>query len=167
MYGSACLKTYSKTQSTIAQSSAESELIAVVKAACEAIGTVSLASDLGLDLRVRLHVDAAAALGILERQGVGRFRHLDIGMLWLQEKQLRRLIDLAQILGTRNPADLMTKHLGQEPIQLYTGILGFEYRGGRSTTTAKLHIVQAMKTQGGDARSQRLAMHQRLALVPE
>ena len=93
MCGSACLKTYSKTQSTIAQSSAESELIAVVKAACEAIGTVSLASDLGIELRVRLHVDAAAALGILERQGFGRVRHLDIGMLWLQEKQLRRLID--------------------------------------------------------------------------
>ena len=142
MLGNACLKTYSKTQSTIAQSSAESELIAVVKAACEAIGTVSLASDLGIEVRVRLHVDAAAALGILERQGVGRVRHLDIGMLWLQEKQLRRLIDLAKILGTRNPADLLTKHLGQEPIQLYSGILGYEYRGGRAATTAKLHSVQ-------------------------
>ena len=42
----------------------------------------------------------------------------------------------------------MTKHLGQEPIQLYTGILGFEYRGGRSTTTAKLHTMHAMRTQG-------------------
>ena len=60
-------KSYSKTQGTIAPSSAESELIAVVKAACEAIGTVSLADDLGIKLRVRLHVDAVAALGILER----------------------------------------------------------------------------------------------------
>ena len=71
-WGSCCLQSYSNTQGTIAQSSAESELIAIVKAVCEALGTVSLAEDLGLKLRLRLHVDAAAALGILERQGVGR-----------------------------------------------------------------------------------------------
>ena len=81
LWGTACLKSYAKTQGTIAQSSAESELIAVVKAACEAIGSVSLADDLGLSLRVRLHIDAQAALGILERQGVGRVRHLDIGVM--------------------------------------------------------------------------------------
>ena len=103
------MKSYSKTQGTIAQSSAESELIAVVKAACEAIGSVALADDLGIKLRVRLHIDAAAALGILERQGVGRVRHLDIGVLWLQEQQLRRIVELAKVLGTKNPADFFTK----------------------------------------------------------
>ena len=46
MWGSSVLKSYSKTQGTIAQSSTESELIAVVKSACEAIGTVPLADDL-------------------------------------------------------------------------------------------------------------------------
>ena len=108
LWGSSVLKTYSKTQGTIAQSSAGSELIAVVKSACEAIGTVSLADDLGITLRVRLHVDAAAALSILERQGVGRVRHLNIGVLWLQEQQLRRVVELTKVLGTSNPADLMT-----------------------------------------------------------
>ena len=106
----------SKTQGTIAQSSAESELIAVVEVACEAISTVSLADDLGIELRVRLHVDAAAALGILERHCVGRVRHLDIGVLWLQEQQLRRVVEVTKVLGTSYPADLMTKHLGQEAL---------------------------------------------------
>ena len=46
-------------------------------------------------------VDAAAALGILERQGVGRVRHLDIGVLWLQEQLLRRVVELTKVLGTR------------------------------------------------------------------
>ena len=105
---------YSKTQCTIAQSSAVSELIAVVNAACETIGTVSLAHDLGIKLRVRLHVDAAAALSILERKGTGRVRHLNIGVLCLQEQQLRRVVELTKVLGTSNPADLMTKHFGQE-----------------------------------------------------
>ena len=82
-----------------------------MKAACEATGSVALADDFGLNLRVRLHVDAAAAQGILERQGIGRVRHLDIGVLWLQENQLRRIIELAKIAGTENTADLMTKNL--------------------------------------------------------
>ena len=139
LWGGVCLKSYSKTQGTIAQSSAESELIAVVKAACEAIGSVALADDLGIKLRVRLHIDAAAALGILERQGVGRVRHLDIGVLWLQEQQLRRIVELAKVLGTKNPADLMTKHLAQEAVSQYAAVLGYDFRSGRSETTAKLH----------------------------
>ena len=52
--GSSVLKSFIKTQGTIAQSLAEPELIAVVKAACEAICTVSLADDLG----IKLHCDS-------------------------------------------------------------------------------------------------------------
>ena len=143
LWGGACLKSYSKTQGTIAQSSAESELIAVVKAACEAIGSVALADDLGIKLRVRLHIDAAAALGILERQGVGRVRHLDIGVLWLQEHQLMRLVELTKVLGIENPADLMTKHLDQKLVNQYTALLNYEFRQGRSGTT-KVHNMQAV-----------------------
>ena len=148
LWGSSVLKSYSKTQGTIAQSSAESELIAVVKAACEAIGAVSLADDLGITLRVRLHVDAAAALGILERQGVGRVRHLDIGVLWLQEQQLRRVVELTKVLGTSNPADLMTKHLAQESLNQYAGVLRYEFRQIRSATTARLHSAREQVALG-------------------
>ena len=63
------MRTWSKTQNTIAQSSAESELLAIVRAATEALGMISLAADLGIDLTARIHVDASAALGILERRG--------------------------------------------------------------------------------------------------
>ena len=31
--------------------------------------------------------DSCAALGIAERTGIGRVRHLDVGLLWIQEKQ--------------------------------------------------------------------------------
>ena len=73
----------------MAQSSAESELIAIVRAATEAIGFISLAADMGIDIGGIMHVDASAALGILERRGVGRVKHLDVGALGLQELQLR------------------------------------------------------------------------------
>ena len=83
IFGGGCVKSRSKTQSTIATSSAESEQLSSVKGAAEGIGLVSLAKDLGIAIGVRLHIDAAAALGILERRGVGKVRHLDVGPLWL------------------------------------------------------------------------------------
>ena len=151
LWGGACLKSYSKTQGTIAQSSAELELIAVVTAACEAIGSVALADDLGINLRVRLHIDAAAAMGILERQGVGCVRHLDIGVLRLQKHQPRRVVELTKVPGMENPADLMTKHLDQKLVNQYTSVLNCEFRQGRAITTAKLHNMQARNSQAEDS----------------
>ena len=69
MLGSHVVRTWSKTQNTVAQSSAESELLAIVKAATEALGMISLAADLGIGLTARIHIDASAALGILGRRG--------------------------------------------------------------------------------------------------
>ena len=79
MVGRCCVKSWSKTQSTIAQISAESELLATVRSAAEGVELISLAKDLGLIFKVQLHIDAAAALGIVERRGLGRVRHLDVG----------------------------------------------------------------------------------------
>ena len=108
---------------------------------CEGLGIVGLADDFGIGLRVRLHIDATAALGILQRQGVGRVRHLDVGVLWLEEQQLRRLVDLTKVSGTQNPADLMTKNLAKEHIDQYSEMLGFHFESGRSDATAKLHAL--------------------------
>ena len=98
--------------------------------------------DFGIKVRVRLHIDAAAALGILERQGSGRVRHLDIGVWRLQEQQFRRVVELTKVLGTENPADLTTKHLAQDGADKSSSVFGYEYRGGRSATTAKFHQVE-------------------------
>ena len=102
MVGRCRHKSWSKTQSTIALRSAESELIATVKGATEALGLISLAADIGMDMTARLHVDANAALGIIERRGVGRVRHLDVGTLWLQEQQLRKVLEMQKVEGLKN-----------------------------------------------------------------
>ena len=119
MLGRCCIKTWSKTQGSIAQSSAESELLATVRGAAEGLGLISLSADMGLVFKVRLHIDAAAALGIIECPGVGRVRHLDAGTLWLQEQQLRNVIELRKVAGFENLSDLLTKHLTDEdqPLQ--------------------------------------------------
>ena len=66
-------------------------------------------------------------------------RHLDIGVLWLQEQQLRRVVELTKVLGTSNPADLMTKHRGQEALNQYAVVLQYDFRKFRSATIARLH----------------------------
>ena len=147
LLGSHLLRTWSKTQSTVAQSSAESELLATVRAASEALGMMALAADLGISLTTRLHIDASAALGILERRGVGRVRHLDVGALWIQEQALGKAIDFVKVHGLVNPADLMTKHLGKELLEKHAAALGFVAKDGRATVASKLHAVHKNTSQ--------------------
>ena len=108
--GKHTLKTWSKTQAIIAKSSGESELFAIVKASIEALGLITLFEDLKITMMARIHVD------ILERQGVGAVRHLEIDTLWLQEQRARARLPLVKCPGTDNPADMMTKYLGPKRV---------------------------------------------------
>ena len=105
-----CIETWSKTQAIVAQSSAEVELLAMVRGAAEGLGLIYLSADLGLAFKVRLHIAAAAAaMGAIGRRGVGRVRHLAVGTLWLQQQPLRKVIQLRKVAGLENPSDLMIK----------------------------------------------------------
>ena len=70
----------------VAKSSAESELYGVVRGACEGLGVKTLCADLGSDIDIKLELDASAAKGILERQGIAKVRRIDVNCLWLQEQ---------------------------------------------------------------------------------
>ena len=71
------IKSYSRTQSNIALSSAEAELYSFVTAASEALGMKSMFRDFGASFEACLQVDAIAAIGIAQRKGLGKVRHLD------------------------------------------------------------------------------------------
>ena len=70
MIGQNLVKSWSKTQTLIATSSAESELYAAVKVTSESLGIMSLLQDLGYYPRCTVHADASAALGIIARRGL-------------------------------------------------------------------------------------------------
>ena len=90
MKGGHVIKAWAKTQAVIVKSSAESELYDVVK---EGLGVCTMLSDLGVARpKVRMHIDANAAKGIIERKGLSKVRHLDTDVLRLQEQQARRLL---------------------------------------------------------------------------
>ena len=141
------IKAYSKTQATIAKSSAESELFGIVRATCEALGFLALANDFGKDMTSCLHMDANAAQGIIDRHGLSKVRHLDVNMLWLQEQLIRDKVPLIKIPGPYNCADLMTKHVPADLIKRHTGNIGLEFRDGRTEKAAKLQSVARLTRQ--------------------
>ena len=111
MLGSHCLRAYSVTQKCVSLSSAEAELVALVKASTEAIGVCHLAETWGLSLHANVLVDSSAALAITQRRGCGKLRHVRIGHLWVQKAQATGEVMYRKALGTSNPADVCTKHL--------------------------------------------------------
>ena len=86
--GSHITKSYSKQQRTIALSSAEAELHALVAASAETIGVRALLEDMGRSLPGEVYSDSTAALGIAQRQGMGKLRHIRTQALWVQEVRM-------------------------------------------------------------------------------
>ena len=99
--GTHLIKSWAKTQATIAKSSAESELYRIVRGTCGALGFISLAEDLGSEMTARLHMDATAAQGIIDRQGLSKVCQLDVNLLWLQEQLARDKVPLIKYRGPR------------------------------------------------------------------
>ena len=84
----------------------------MVSASAEAIAIAAYARDLGLDLAVGMYCDSAAALGITNRAGIGKVHHLRTQGLWVQDVRASGRIACRKVLGEKNPAHLLTKHLG-------------------------------------------------------
>ena len=83
------LKGWSKTQALIALSSGESEIYATLKAAAETLGLLAMTRDLGWRLKGEIWSDANAAIGIIHFNGLGKIRHIETSLLWIQQKQQR------------------------------------------------------------------------------
>ena len=136
--GTHYLKSWSSTQKTIALSSGEAELTAVVECSCECIGMVQLAEDWGLNLEGDILVDSSAALGVVSRKGAGRLRHVRGGQLWVQEKHENEELRYGKVKGTDNPADTLTKALTSAATQRYLPWVGMETRTGRADSSLEV-----------------------------
>ena len=120
-------------------------MYAIVKASTESLGIVTLFNDLGLGVSARVHVDASAAKSIIERQGVGSARHIEMDTLWLQEQQARARLPLIKCPGEQNCADIMTKYLSPKDFWRYMNEPNIHERDGRAKVNAKLHHVTHVK----------------------
>ena len=59
----------------------------------------SMFRDFGEKLEASLQVDASAAIGIAQRKGLGKVRHLDCQSLWIQDAVRQKRIGQEKVLG--------------------------------------------------------------------
>ena len=116
MIGGHFIKGWARTQNHVALSSAEAEVIALVKCSAELLGIRSMLKDFGMDSSGVVYADSSAALAITKRKGAGKLRHININCSWIQERVEEKQLELRKVLGTNNPADMMTKHLARQPL---------------------------------------------------
>ena len=138
MHGLHLLRSWSRMQNLVSLSSAEAELYGTVRASSELLGCRSMARDFGRNPGSRLYADASAALGIIQRQGLGKVRHLETNTPWLQQAARTKLISFQKVVGEHNPADALTKHLAEEPRRRHTAFCGLEWLPGRAEIAPKV-----------------------------
>jgi hypothetical protein len=139
--GSHVLKAYSKQQRTVALSSAEAELHAMVAASAEALGLIALMADMGISASGEVYGDSTAALGIAQRSGIGKLRHVRVQALWVQEARAEGRLQYRKVLGSRNPADGLTKYMASTLLDQHLTTVGLEHRGGRAQSAPGLDEI--------------------------
>ena len=118
MLGSHCVNTWSSTQKTVALSSGEAEYLAMVKGGSIGLGIRSMLGDFNIEMITKLiiKVDSTAAIGIANRRGLGKIRHIDVADLWLQDRVYRGEMTIAKVPGEANLVDGLTKYLDRKKL---------------------------------------------------
>ena len=129
------MKWWSKTQPTIALSSGEAELAAIVKSTSEGLGVIAAMEEWGIEADLVIKSDAVAAIGMVKRQGLGRIRHLAVADLWIQQKSKEGAVHYMKLDGSKNTSDILTKPVEAEILERHMKSLGFEFRDGRNALT--------------------------------
>ena len=97
-----------------------------------------MAQDLGLTWKVRLSTDAAAAVGICRRRGLGKIRHLATADLWVQDRIKKGDFELIRIPGVTNPSDILTKHVDRTILDKHLVALNLRYEEGRAVSAPSI-----------------------------
>ena len=139
MHGDHVIKTWSSNQSVIALSSGEAEYYALVKGASVGLGIKALSGDLGVTYMSPTDVksDASAAIGIANRVGLGKVRHIEVNQLWLQEKVAKGVINIIKVGTDDNLADALTKAVSAESMMKHLTGIGAMICGGRHNLAPK------------------------------
>ena len=80
---------------------------------------------------MELYTDSSAAMGVCSRKGIGKVRHLDTNLLWIQDKLKQGTFVIKKIHGEKNPADLFTKHMDNGKRLEQLGAIGCAVCTGR------------------------------------
>ena len=96
-----------------------------------------MAEYFGDKVNVSIWSDATAAIAIAQRGGLGKLRHIQTQYLWIQERVANKDVGLQKVLGTENPADMLTKHLPREALERHLEFSALLIKGGRAEAGLK------------------------------
>jgi hypothetical protein len=99
---------WSSTQATVALSSAEAELNALVKAISESLGVLNMLKEMGKPYSCQVYTDSSAANGIVHRLGAGKVKHLEARQLWIQEIVGEKRLAVKKVPREYNMSDALT-----------------------------------------------------------
>ena len=107
-----------RCQKAIALSSGESEFVAMIGGSSEGLLAKHLMKFLlNRDPEMKVRSDSSAARSLAQRQGIGRIRHLDASLLWLQQKEKEKVLQVAPVATDVNSADIGTKVLSKSRLR--------------------------------------------------
>ena len=133
MWGSSCVKTWSATQDNVALSSGEAEFYGIVKGGSQGLGMKSMLGDMGVIVKVMIRTDASAAKSMATKKVMGRVRHIEVRGMWVQDKLAKKELEIMKVKGEDNLADVLTKHVSRERLDVMIGRMGYERRGAART----------------------------------
>ena len=110
----------SRTQATIALSSAEAELYAINTGATEALRIRSLLIELLSinKINIKIHTDSSSGKSMATRIGSSRnAKHIELKHLFIQQLISHDYVRLIKIHTNDNPADILTKYVSTETLQ--------------------------------------------------
>ena len=132
-----CVHFGSRTQQTVALSSAESELYAIGTGAIEALHLRNFLKELhsNLKINIRIHTDSSACKSIATRIGSSKkAKHIAIKHLFIQQLVQANIVTIVKVRSDDNRADVFTKHVTPETLRRHLHAIGLVARGSNNTT---------------------------------
>ena len=69
-----------------------------------------MAHELLHSVPLMIKTDASAVRGVVQRQGAGKVKHLEVRQLWIQEREANGQLQVVKVPRAVNWSDLMTHH---------------------------------------------------------
>ena len=112
----------------------------MIQKAAEAMGIKSLPEDIGISCSIVLKTDAAAALGVVSRRGIGKMRHINTQEIWMQYATRNQEIEVQKIDGDNHIADILTKNV--QAVVLEKNMAAMRFRRTETAQQGSRHITE-------------------------
>ena len=126
------VQSWSRSQKSIALSSCESEFLSLIGECAEGLHVKKVWEFLSRKpVEFKAYTDSSSCLSLIQRLGVGRVKHLDAKMLWIQAEVKKGTVFVEKASTTLNPAGLNTKKLSKLRRDFVMYLAGLLRPGGK------------------------------------